>query len=45
MEEDSDEVFSFESICEILAIDPSYLRQGLLRWKKRMRAGSRSKKK
>ena len=39
MEEDSDEVFSFESICETVGIDPSYLRQGLLRWKKRMRAG------
>jgi hypothetical protein len=38
MEEDSDEVFSFVSICEILAIDSSYLRQGLLRWKKRMHA-------
>jgi hypothetical protein len=39
MEGDSDEVFSFENICEILDIDPSYLRQGLLRWTKRMRAG------
>ena len=39
MEKGSDEVFSFESICETLAIDPSYLRQGLLRWKKRMHAG------
>jgi hypothetical protein len=39
MEEDSDEVFSFENICETAGIDPSYLRQGLLRWKKRMRAG------
>lgn len=34
MEEDSDEVFSFEYICEILGIDPRYLRRGLLRWKK-----------
>jgi len=27
-----DEVFSFNHICETLAIDPSYLRLGLLRW-------------
>ena len=31
MEEDSNEVFSFENICEVLGIDPRYLRRGLLR--------------
>jgi hypothetical protein len=39
MREDSNELFSFESICELLDIAPSYLRRGLLRWKKRMHAG------
>ena len=27
-------LFSFESVCEILGIDPSYLRQKLTGWKK-----------
>lgn len=30
-------VFSFESICDMLGIDPSYLRGGLHRWKDRAR--------
>jgi hypothetical protein len=33
LERDRDWVFSFESICEELGLDPRYLRQGLLRWK------------
>jgi len=28
----SDSLYSFESICEVLRIDPSYLRSGLKRW-------------
>jgi hypothetical protein len=32
-EENRDWPFSFVSICEALAIDPQYLRKGLLRWK------------
>ncbi|MBI2360943.1 MAG: hypothetical protein HYV04_18895 [Deltaproteobacteria bacterium] len=31
----SDWLFSCENICEILGIDPEYLRQGLLRWKQK----------
>jgi hypothetical protein len=29
-------LFSFESICEGLALDPNYVRRGLLRWKEMM---------
>ena len=32
MNEESEEVYSFENICDTLKIDPSYLRAGLLRW-------------
>ncbi|MEK7210101.1 MAG: hypothetical protein AAB070_01645, partial [Candidatus Binatota bacterium] len=32
-EEGSDWLFSFENICEVLDLDPHYVRQGLLRWK------------
>ena len=35
MEENSDWPFSFENICEVLGINPAYLRQGLLRWKEK----------
>src|ERR1700752_5060173 len=31
--EKSDAVFSFDSVCEILAFDPDYLRRGLAEWK------------
>jgi len=30
--EESDWVFSFPSVCELLGIDPSYLRRGLNQW-------------
>lgn len=30
---DSDSLFSFENICEVLRLQPNYLRKGLLRWK------------
>ena len=33
--EDTGWVFSFESICNTLGIDPVFLRQGLARWKER----------
>jgi hypothetical protein len=36
LEEGSDWIFSFENICEVLGLDPKYLRQGLMRWKERM---------
>ncbi len=35
MAEGSDWLFSFESICEVLALEPQYVRQGLARWKER----------
>lgn len=36
LEEGSDWIFSFENICEVLGLDPKYLRQGLVRWKERL---------
>ena len=27
-------IFSFDSVCEVLGLNPSYLRQGLAAWKK-----------
>jgi hypothetical protein len=33
LDETSDSFFSFENICEVLRIKPSYFRKGLLRWK------------
>lgn len=38
-ERHSDWLFSFENICEILGIEPEYLRQGLLRCKKIVKPG------
>jgi len=34
-EEESEWIFSFENICETLGLDPQYLRQGLLSWKRK----------
>lgn len=33
LERDSDWVFSFDNVCEILGMDPHYVRQGIVRWK------------
>ena len=33
LENDSDSLLCFESICEVLRLQPDYLRKGLLRWK------------
>jgi hypothetical protein len=30
-----DGLFSFDTVCETLGINPEYVRQGLLRWKKK----------
>ncbi len=38
LEEDSEWLFSFENICEVLGINPQYVREGLVRWKERMLA-------
>lgn len=35
LETNSDWIFSFESVCEVLGLDPRYVRQGLLRWKEK----------
>lgn len=34
MEEQSEWLFSFNNICEVLGFDPQYVRQGILCWKK-----------
>lgn len=34
MDDDTSYIFSFVNICEVLGFDASYLREGLLRWKK-----------
>ena len=44
LEEKSDRLFSFENICDALGFNPSYVRQGLLRWKQ-MKLAERSKSK
>src|SRR4029077_13174481 len=33
LEKNSDELFSFENICDTLQLHPDYIRKGLLRWK------------
>jgi hypothetical protein len=33
LEKDSEDLFSFENICETLQLHPDYIRQGLLAWK------------
>jgi hypothetical protein len=33
VEKNSDELFSFENICETLQLHPDYIRQGLMVWK------------
>ncbi|MGH7770633.1 MAG: hypothetical protein ACREQA_00165 [Candidatus Binatia bacterium] len=39
LEEDGDWLFSFENICEVLGLDPRYVLEGLLKWKKMKLAG------
>ena len=34
LERDSDWLFSFASACELLGMNPQYVREGLMRWKK-----------
>ena len=38
---DNEWVFSFQNICEYLALDPAYVRQGLIRWMERTLANQR----
>jgi hypothetical protein len=35
LEGNSEWIFSFENICDVLELDPRYVRQGLLRWKEK----------
>lgn len=35
LDADADWIFSFDSVCEALGLNPEYVRQGLLRWKDR----------
>lgn len=35
MKEESEWIFSFNAICEVLGIDPGYLREGLASWKEK----------
>jgi hypothetical protein len=41
LEANGDWVFSFDSVCETLGLNPEYVRQGLLRWKERNQRGQR----
>jgi hypothetical protein len=34
MNEKSDQLFGFENICEVLGLNPDYIRAGLVYWKK-----------
>jgi hypothetical protein len=36
-------VFSFNSVCSLLGIDPGYIRRGLKRWEEHTRAATRKK--
>ncbi len=38
MEENTEGIFSFANVCEMLGFDPAYLRQGLTRWKEQRAA-------
>jgi hypothetical protein len=39
LDKDSDWLYSFENICEVLALHPDYIRQGLMCWKEAKRKG------
>ena len=41
LEAGGDWIFSFDSVCETLGLNPAYVRQGLLRWKERIQNGLR----
>ena len=43
MDEKDDRVFSFDSICESLGINPGYLRRGLKEWEKKQGAAHKEK--
>ena len=39
MEENTDCLFSFQNICEVLGLNPEYVRQGLIRWQEKALTG------
>ncbi len=39
LKEDSEWLFSFDNICEVLGFNPQYVRHGLIRWKEAKLAG------
>lgn len=39
LDENSDWLFSFANICEVMGFDPAYIRSGLMRWKENKLAG------
>ena len=41
LEAGGDWIFSFDSVCETLGLNPAYVRHGLLRWKERIQNGLR----
>ena len=41
--EDDDGTFSFDNVCDLLGMNPEYLRQGLLTWRDRERARHRAR--
>ncbi len=42
--QDSNWLFSFENICEVLGLNPNYVRQGLIRWEEKQKSNSHSYK-
>lgn len=43
MSDDASWIFSFESICSLLNLEPNYFRQGLYRWTAKHKAGRKLK--
>jgi hypothetical protein len=43
LDDDTSYIFSFVNICDVLGFDPSYLREGLLRWQKTALASAQAK--
>ena len=41
--EEDDGTFSFDNVCDLLGLNPDYLRQGLLAWRDRERARHRAR--
>ena len=39
LDENSDWLFSFANICEVMGFDPAYIRRGLMRWKENKLSG------